>query len=155
MTSPDHHFPRYWPFVWGIHRSLLNSPHKGQWRGALMVSLICAAWTDGCVNTRDAGDLWRYRVHYVIVMFSKMPPTDTTWLAHKGEISGGCYLWIQISLYSTIASCSVVLWWTVLLRAPIASWEMLAATIKWRVIMAHYLRLCLFILSFQGRVLFA
>ena len=30
------HFPRYWPFVWGIHRSPVNSLHKGQWRGALM-----------------------------------------------------------------------------------------------------------------------
>ena len=30
------HFPRYWPFVWGIHRSPVNSPHKGQWRGALI-----------------------------------------------------------------------------------------------------------------------
>ena len=29
-------FPRYWPFVRGIHRSPVNSPHKGQWRGALM-----------------------------------------------------------------------------------------------------------------------
>ena len=35
------HFPCYWPFVWGIHRSPGNSPHKGQWRGALMFSLIC------------------------------------------------------------------------------------------------------------------
>ena len=26
------HFPRYWPFVWGIHRSPVNSPYKGQWR---------------------------------------------------------------------------------------------------------------------------
>ena len=26
------HFPRYWPFVRGIHRSPVNSPHKGQWR---------------------------------------------------------------------------------------------------------------------------
>ena len=32
------HFPRYWPFVRGIHRSPVNSPHKGQWRGALMFS---------------------------------------------------------------------------------------------------------------------
>ena len=30
------HLPRYWPFVRGIHRSPVNSPHKGQWRGALM-----------------------------------------------------------------------------------------------------------------------
>ena len=31
------HFPRYWPFVRGIHRSPVNSSHKGQWRGALML----------------------------------------------------------------------------------------------------------------------
>ena len=36
------HFPRYWPFVRGIHRSPVNSPHKGQWRGALIFSLISA-----------------------------------------------------------------------------------------------------------------
>ena len=35
-------FPRYWPFVRGIHRSPVNSLHKGQWRGAFMFSLICA-----------------------------------------------------------------------------------------------------------------
>ena len=36
------HFPRYWPFVRGIHRSPVNSPHKGRWRGALILSSICA-----------------------------------------------------------------------------------------------------------------
>ena len=56
------HFPRYWPFVRGIHRSPVNSPHKGQWRGALMFSLICA-WTNSWVNNRDAGDLKRHRTH--------------------------------------------------------------------------------------------
>ena len=35
-------FLRYWPFVWGTHRSPVNSSHKGQWHGALMFSLICA-----------------------------------------------------------------------------------------------------------------
>ena len=30
------HFPHYWLFVRGIRRSPVNSPHKGQWRGALM-----------------------------------------------------------------------------------------------------------------------
>ena len=57
------HFPRYWPFVRGIHRSPVNSPHKGQWRGALIFSLICV-WINGWVNKRKAGDLRRYRVHY-------------------------------------------------------------------------------------------
>ena len=52
----------------GIHRSPGNSPHKGQWRGALMFSSICA-WTNGWVNNRDVGDLRRNRAHYdVIVM---------------------------------------------------------------------------------------
>ena len=36
------HFPRYWPCVRGIQRSPVNSPHKGQWRGAFVFSLICA-----------------------------------------------------------------------------------------------------------------
>ena len=49
------HFSRYWPFVRGIHRSPGNSPHKDQWRGALMFSLICA-WINGWVNNREAGD---------------------------------------------------------------------------------------------------
>ena len=34
-------FPRYCSFVRGISRSPGNSPHKCQWRGALMFSLIC------------------------------------------------------------------------------------------------------------------
>ena len=62
------HFPRYWPFVRGIHRSPVNSPHKRQWRGALMFSLICA-WINSWVNNREAGDLRRHRAHHdVIVM---------------------------------------------------------------------------------------
>ena len=62
------HFPRYWPFVRGIHRSPVNSSHKGQWRAALMFSLICA-WINGWVNNNEAGDLRRHRAHYdVIVM---------------------------------------------------------------------------------------
>ena len=63
------HFPRYWPFVRGIHRSPVNSTHKGQWRVALMFSLIYA-WRNGRVNNRDAGDLRRHRAHYdVSVMY--------------------------------------------------------------------------------------
>ena len=57
------HFPRYWPFVRGIPRSPVNSPHKGQWRGALMFSLICA-WINMWVNNREAGDLRSHQAHY-------------------------------------------------------------------------------------------
>ena len=68
------HFPRYWPFVRGIHRSPVNSSHKGQWRGALMFSLICV-WINDWVNNREAGDLRRYRAHSdVIVMWHHFAP---------------------------------------------------------------------------------
>ena len=59
-------FLRYWPFVRGIHRSRANSPHKGQWHGTLMFSLICA-WINGWVNNREAGDLTRYYAQYDII----------------------------------------------------------------------------------------
>ena len=42
------------------------SQHKGQWRGALMFSLICA-WINGWVNNRKAGDLRSYRAHYDVI----------------------------------------------------------------------------------------
>ena len=62
-------FPRYWPFVRGIHQSPVNSLHKGQWRGGLMFSLLCAR-INGWVNNGEAGDLRRYRAHYdVTVMY--------------------------------------------------------------------------------------
>ena len=70
------HFPRYWLFVRGIHRSPVNSPHKGQWREALIFSLICV-WLNGWVNNREAGDLRRHRAHYdVTVMWSD---SQATW----------------------------------------------------------------------------
>ena len=60
------YFPRYWPFVRGIHRSPVNSPQKSQWRGALMFCSICV-WINGWVNNREAGDLRRYRAHYDVI----------------------------------------------------------------------------------------
>ena len=68
MTSSNgSFFARYWPFERRIHRSPVNSPHKGQWRGTLKFSLICA-WINGWVNNGEA-DLRRHRAHYdVIVM---------------------------------------------------------------------------------------
>ena len=62
------HFQRYWPFVRRNHRWPVISPHKGQWRGALMFSLICD-WINAWVNNREAGEMRRHRAHYdVIVM---------------------------------------------------------------------------------------
>ena len=52
------HFPRYWPLV----RSPVNSPHKGQWRVALMFSFIIA-WINDRLNNGESGDLRHYRAH--------------------------------------------------------------------------------------------
>ena len=71
------YFLRYWPFVRGIHRSPVNSPHKGQWRGALMFSMICA-WINSWVNTRKAGNLRRHRGHYDVSVI--MACTSRCWI---------------------------------------------------------------------------
>ena len=68
------HFPRYWPFVRGIHWSAVISPHKGQWRGALMFSMNCA-WINGWVNIREAGDLRRHRAHHDVIVMKNVDLT--------------------------------------------------------------------------------
>ena len=52
-----------------VGNSPVNSPHKGQWRGALMFSLI-SAWTNGWVNHRDAGDTRRHLAHYDVTVMN-------------------------------------------------------------------------------------
>ena len=47
----------------------VNSPHKGQWRRALMFYFICA-WINDWVNNREAGDLRRHRGHYDVNMMT-------------------------------------------------------------------------------------
>ena len=46
-----------------------NSPVTGQWRGALMFSLICA-WMNGGINNCEVGDLRRHRAHYDVFVMS-------------------------------------------------------------------------------------
>ena len=87
-------FTCYWPFVRGIHRSPVNSPHKGQWHGALMFPLICA-WINAWVNNREGGDLRCHRTHYdvtvmitaVVIMVSWNCITITNGLEPSGMIS--------------------------------------------------------------------
>ena len=67
------HFPGYRPFVRGIHRSSVTSPHKGQWCGALMFTLICP---DKRLSKQSWGwwfetlshSLWRHRNESGIAM---------------------------------------------------------------------------------------
>ena len=77
------HFPRYGPFVRGIHRSPVNSPHKGQWRGALMFSLICA------LNKRLSKQSWGWGFETPSRLLwrhcnakSMNDPTEWGWMDH-------------------------------------------------------------------------
>ena len=85
------HFPRYWPFVRGIHRSPVNSPRIGQWRGALMFTLIYAQ-IKGWVNNREAGDLRRYRGHNDVTVIS-------LWIHGTGKVINHKYPSTHIYVY--------------------------------------------------------
>ena len=93
-------FPRYWTFVRGIHRSPVNSPHNGQWRIALMFSLICTG-TNGWVNNRHAGDLRRQRTHYGVTVIGHWSVTsiylelDISWFSLFTDI-----IWKQYDIAS-------------------------------------------------------
>ena len=54
--------------------------HKGQWRGALVFSLICA-WINGWENNGEAGDLRRYRAHHDVIVMD-MVSTDRYIVPH-------------------------------------------------------------------------
>ena len=53
-----------------VRNSPVNSPHKIQWRRALMFSLICA-WINGWVNNDKAGDLKCHHAHYDVTVMSR------------------------------------------------------------------------------------
>ena len=76
------YFPPYWPFVRGIHRSPVDSLHKGHWRGAFIFALICP-WTNGWANYRDAGDLRRHHDHYDVTIMQVTTSIDVN---HKARI---------------------------------------------------------------------
>ena len=59
------HFLRYWPFVRGIHRRPVNSPHTGQWCWCFFY--MCT-WINAWVNNGGVGDLRRHRVHYDVTV---------------------------------------------------------------------------------------
>ena len=96
------HFPRYWPFVQGIHRSLVNSPHKGQWRQDLIFTSICA-WISSWVNNREAGDSRRHRAHYDVTVMNARRSYEN--LAHSND---ACKLY---SWFSHTSAITRLPWW--------------------------------------------
>ena len=64
-------------FVRGIHWSPVDYLLKGQWRGALMFSLICTC-INGWVNNRDAGELRHHGAHYDVTEIIRYPKERRT-----------------------------------------------------------------------------
>ena len=113
-------FPRYWPFVQGIHRSTVTSPHKGQWREALMFSFICAS-TNDCANNRDTGDLRHHCTHYdITAMNYLLYSCIKVWPFHPANLYT---LVIQVGLSHFIAFCSLISSWNMVQF----NWILLAA----------------------------
>ena len=85
------HFPRNWPLC-GEFTVPVNSPHKVQWRGALLFYLTCA-WINGWVNNREAGDLIHHGAHFdvTVMRFTSNLP-DLNIQKTKYENAGWCHL---------------------------------------------------------------
>ena len=82
----------------------VNSPHKGQWRGTLMLSLICTR-TNDWVNNCEAGDLRRNRGHYdVIVMTHWDKMADISHPIFSKSFSGMTNLWTLINISLKLVS---------------------------------------------------
>ena len=80
------HFPHYWPFVRGIHWSPVNSPHKGQWHGALMFSLIYA-WINGWLNNPEASKLRHHCAHYDAIVMCWLGVSMSKYWASSASIA--------------------------------------------------------------------
>ena len=73
------HIVSWWPVTsWLHHQMEKKSLHKGQSRGALRFSLICA-WTSGWTNKREVGDLRRHRAYYdvTVMLYDKIHISDS------------------------------------------------------------------------------
>ena len=82
------HFPCYWLFVRGIHRSPVNSPHKGQWRGAVMFLwsapwIICLLTAENCFEFQalvtcyiTTTHIWGLIRHHPLIYASAQSPDE-------------------------------------------------------------------------------
>ena len=90
-----------------------NSPHKGQWHGALMFSLI-HAWINGWVNNGDTGDLRRHRTYYDVIVMRE------TLIPRSSHCDGACGVAVrQTSADSRFAPSQ---WEMVLLYNDVSHW---------------------------------
>ena len=118
------HFPRYLPFVWGIHRRSVNSLHKGHWCGALMFSLICV-WINDWVNNREAGDLRRHRGHYdvTVMIFYSSFWYLTFIVTYISDTNQCCYKYVLRAFLEVACLGSVYFIWGSIVFDTISFWK--------------------------------
>ena len=140
------HFPRYWPFERGIHRLPANSPHKDQWRRALMFSLICA-WINTWVHNCKAADLRCHHVHYGVTVMRiwtrkrhslPCPPRQAMECLLKFNLIFRYFLvlhfmllfqnnYLLVALYDISGSMSKSEWW----EYPVANQSLAETVAEW------------------------
>ena len=103
------YFPRYWPFVPGIHRSPVNIPPKSQWHGAL-IFFICAL-TNSWANNRDAGDLRRHRAHYGVIVMRCYWQIAILWNRHHRHILLTGIRWNRTGIIARMDDCTTIRGW--------------------------------------------
>ena len=96
LKSPPPPHPCYGPLCKRGFNGDRWIPHKGQWRWALMFSLI---WTNGCANHRDSGGLRRHRAHYdatVMNIICLQRIAQATWQRlFRGDRVGNKMVWLH------------------------------------------------------------
>ena len=72
------HFLRYWPFVRGIHRSPVDSPHKGQWHGPLIYFVYSTVYLHA--------DQRKYKSSASLAFVQGIPPSPVNF-PHIGPVT--------------------------------------------------------------------
>ena len=98
------YFSRNWPFVRRIHRSPVNSPQKGQWRGALIVRPLCF---DLRLNKRLSKQSWcwwlrRHRAHHDVIVMPKLFITVSASVLAPNPLGHMSVMASQITDHSTV-----------------------------------------------------
>ena len=112
----------------GIHRLPVTSPHKGQWRGAL-ICLVCA-WPNGWENNRNAGDLRSHFAHCDVIVnafvfvSSLLVIKPMNWIQHLNI----CFSSLEYILLNLFLIVFVVMWFSMII---ICSFEKMLWTDLW------------------------
>ena len=113
------YFPRW--LREGNHQLPMDSPHKGQWPGALMLCLICAS-TGGSANIRDAGYLRRHRAHYDVTIMKithngRLVLLSTQWIWRSNCVMSRVWLYLHMFIFKCQRGSK---WYTMIMYKPSA-----------------------------------